>query len=259
MLGMLFGMMGTWRSLNIAITSLMSRDELVASLRQLVEANTPPPPDAGVARPSGDGGQASAPTTGGPAPVPTGDGGQASAPSAVDRAAATTGDGGAASAPVGDGGVVTVAPLRGLLAPAVRPVGDRAQLLALAEAEADADFARRGLRVPLMIMNLILSLLLFASCARALRGLPSAISMWSWCVMLSVPYQLLSCAAEYVQAREKLHALDSVGVSAAVSFGLRSTLELYSLGTILATGMLVLYYAICWLYLRRLGGLSDGE
>ena len=226
MLGMLIGVLGTWRSLNIGLACLQSRDEFVSNSRKFVEANSVQP-DAGVTVSVSDAG--------------------------MHVAAPVLGDGGSVD-DHGDGGMVSIPSPRPLLGAAPPPpVGERAQLLAVTEAVANAVYSRRGLLLPLVVMNLILSLLLFATCARTIRGLPSAMSGWSWVVMLSVPYQLLDCAAQLVQSREQLHAMDAVGASAALTFDLRSKLELGVQGTILATGFLVLYYVVCWLYLRWLG------
>jgi hypothetical protein len=114
---------------------------------------------------------------------------------------------------------------------------------------AEARYARRGVLLPLAAVNMILSLLLFAGCTRVLRGQAWGLSAWLLCAMVSIPYHLLDCTVSVVQARELAAVLEGLHDNeAALALNI---IDLSMMWTLLKSGLEILYFAVCLLYLRR--------
>jgi hypothetical protein len=114
----------------------------------------------------------------------------------------------------------------------------------LPEKEADVIYSRRGVALPLAVMNIILSTLLFLGCGRALRGSLWGYSAWKFAALASVPYTVLASAFGLVQAREMGAAMPNDVI-------VEMAMRLSVLKTIILDGLAVLYYVACLLYLRR--------
>jgi hypothetical protein len=128
-------------------------------------------------------------------------------------------------------------------------VVDRNAMLALEEREAEVLYDRRGVALPLGAMNLILSLLLFAGAARAMRGHAWGVSAWTLAAAASVPYTLLAFAFTVVESRYLVAAYRlSPGPLAELNV---TKQHLKTLVVGFKSGIEVLYFAICWVYLRR--------
>ncbi len=126
---------------------------------------------------------------------------------------------------------------------------DRGQLVHLEERKAEVLYARRGVALPLAAMNLILSALLFAGTARAIRGHAWGVSAWSLAAAASVPYTLLAFAAFIVESRALIAAFrETPGPLAELNV---TTQHLKELAVAFQAALEVLYFAISWLYLRR--------
>lgn len=218
-LGLVIGSSGAWVSIERARSLLASRDRFVAAARDAVDRELP-----SVARARTVGADAGAP--------PVADGGRG------DDA---------------DGGTTVAAPaidpiLETSLLPGLVPLS-RDDVLRVVEKQADLVYGRRGVALPMAAMNFILSLLLFAGCARAMRGLPWGASAWSLAAVASLPYQLLDVAFAIVQARDLSAALDGLS-SGAVLFGsTRGSLQI--LFAAVKGGLLAVYFVSCAVYLRR--------
>jgi hypothetical protein len=122
----------------------------------------------------------------------------------------------------------------------------RDEVLRIVEKQADLVYSRRGVALPMAGMNFILSLLLFAGCARAMRGLAWGASAWSLAAVASIPYELLDVAVAVVQARDLAGAFD--GTSGVVVVG-SSTLQIGLVA--LKAAILSVYFVSCAVYLRR--------
>jgi hypothetical protein len=113
----------------------------------------------------------------------------------------------------------------------------------IAEKEAEVVYARRGVALPLAAMNVILSVLLFLGCGRAMRGNAWGASAWELAAFANIPYTVLWAAFNLVQAREMKAALPEIGIEL--------TSSILGLIVIFWAGMAILYYAVCVIYLRQ--------
>jgi hypothetical protein len=109
----------------------------------------------------------------------------------------------------------------------------------LVERRADIVYARRYAALTLGVINLILSGLLFAGCARALAGQPWGLSAWSVAAAASIPYRLLESAYLMVLVRD-LSAVESSSQAALATVVVPTQMVL-----------VVLFYGACLVYLRR--------
>jgi hypothetical protein len=129
-------------------------------------------------------------------------------------------------------------------------IGDKLSptLLQQALAEQEAMFSRRGAILPLTLVNLVLSALLFAGCRRALRGEEWGADAWSLAAMCSVPYQILDSVITLAINGDVQRALADLPSSKQA----RSAVpEAAWLVVLVPCALQVLYYAWCALYLRR--------
>jgi hypothetical protein len=124
----------------------------------------------------------------------------------------------------------------------------RDELVHMYERQADTVYSRRGVQLPLAAMNIILSMLLFAGCTRALRGQGWGLSAWTMAALASIPYTVLDVAFSVVQARD----LSAVFRETAGPMGLLSTswLTIQTMLTMLKATAELLYFGACLLYLR---------
>lgn len=125
----------------------------------------------------------------------------------------------------------------------------RAQFLELAEHEAEALYARRGVALPLAAMNLIVSLLLLAGAMQAMRGEKWGVSAWSLAAAVNVPYTLLSLAFFLVETRDLVAVFRASGGPIGESRVLQQHVK--ALGAMVAATVEIVYFAAAWLYLRR--------
>ncbi len=126
---------------------------------------------------------------------------------------------------------------------------DRNAMLALEEREAEVLYDRRGVALPLAAMNMILSLLLFAGAARAMRGHAWGVSAWTLAAAASVPYTLLALAFAIVESRY-LVAAYRLTPGPLAEFNVTKQ-HLKTLVVAFKSAVEVLYFAASWLYLRR--------
>jgi hypothetical protein len=124
----------------------------------------------------------------------------------------------------------------------------REELGRLFESVAEAVYARRGVALSLAAMDLILSLLLFAGCARAMRGQLWGLSAWSLAAAASIPYALVDTAYSMMKTRDVAVVVEGAGKLGDLG---RAWLSLQTMGTLLAMSLQILYFGACLLYLRR--------
>jgi hypothetical protein len=213
-LGLVIGSSGAWVSIERARSLLASRDRFVAAARAAVDRDLP----ADLARrPS----------------LRATDGG------ATDGGATDVTDGGA---------VVAAAAVETSLFPGM-VMPSRDEVLRVVEKQADLVYSRRGVALPMAAMSFILSLLLFAGCARAMRGLAWGASAWSLAAVASLPYQILDAAFAVVQVHDLSTALDGMTTGAVMFAGARGSLQI--LFAVVKGALLAAYFVVCALYLRR--------
>ena len=114
--------------------------------------------------------------------------------------------------------------------------------------EADARYGRRNAALPLAIIGLILSGLMFVGAMRAMRGDDWGRSAGSFAAAASIPYQLLNLALGLVMARDLAKAVAELPAMAQLVLGGGQMLA-----SILFCGIAVLYYGVCVIYLRTTG------
>ncbi len=134
-------------------------------------------------------------------------------------------------------------------AAAMSSLGSKEEVMHMFELQADARYSRRNVQLPLAAMNIILSLLLFAGCTRALRGQMWGLSAWTLAALASIPYTVLDVAFSIVQARDLSAAYRDLGTSVSMIFG--SSLVLQTLMSMMKATLELLYFGTCLLYLRR--------
>jgi len=122
-------------------------------------------------------------------------------------------------------------------------------MVKLIERSADVEYARRNVAIPLGVMNLLLSVLLFMGCGRALRGQTWGAAAWQMAAAASIPYTLLATAFSVVLSRELDAAYHAMEGSEAILMTIGMSLR--RLGVYFKTALEVLYFAVCWFYLRR--------
>jgi hypothetical protein len=127
----------------------------------------------------------------------------------------------------------------------------REMRLRIAEKQADAQWSRRNVGLPLAAAELILSVLLFAGCARALRGIAWGHSAWLLAVKVTIPYLIVRCAFAFVYARD-LAAIYGSDVSLGAEATIRlAELSLVTLWSVFKAGLQLIYCVGSILYLRR--------
>lgn len=130
----------------------------------------------------------------------------------------------------------------------LKPFVDQAALEKYDAREADARYGRRNAALPLAIVGLILSGLMFVGAMRAMRGDDWGRSAWSFAAAASIPYQLLNLALGLVMARDLAKAVAELPAMAQLVLGGGQMLA-----SIAFCGIAVLYYGVCVIYLRTAG------
>lgn len=130
----------------------------------------------------------------------------------------------------------------------LKPFVEQAALEKYDAREADARYGRRNAALPLAIVGLILSGLMFAGAMRAMRGDNWGRSAWSFAAAASIPYQLLNLALGVVVARDLAKAVAELPPMAQLLVGGGQMLA-----SIVFCGVAVLYYGVCVIYLRTAG------
>jgi hypothetical protein len=128
-----------------------------------------------------------------------------------------------------------------------KPLVPDAEIERYSVREADVRYGRRNAALPLAIVGLILSMLLFAGAMRAMRGEAWGLSAWQLAAAASLPYQLLSTILAIATAHDLTRAFADVPSTAML---LVAKIELEKLKEILFGGIAVLYFGTCVLYLR---------
>ncbi|HEY7957353.1 MAG: hypothetical protein ACHQ17_11550 [Polyangia bacterium] len=128
-------------------------------------------------------------------------------------------------------------------------LGTKDELTQLMEKRADVVYSRRKVALPLAAVNVILSFLLFAGCARALRGQSWGLSAWMLAALASIPYNLIDCALALVQSNDLRVAFH--GASGPLGEFARQWVSVESMTAMLKTSVELLYFGICVVYLRR--------
>ncbi len=121
--------------------------------------------------------------------------------------------------------------------------------------QADAVYARRGVILPLQVLNLVLSILLFSGAARILRGDPDGNDRLQLAATVSIPYHLLDAVYAWVQDRDITRALSTPELKAFITPG-------FSLGiavVTIKTAILIAFFLSTFVYLRRLNRLPDAR
>jgi hypothetical protein len=128
------------------------------------------------------------------------------------------------------------------------PLTPADQIELVAEREGDARYRRRNAQLPLLLIQLIVSGLLFAGCSRALRGQVWGAAAWSLAATVAIPYELLDTALTLVQA----HDLEAAFITLPQPLRLTEIvwLNLQTLSWVLVGGLKILYFGACLIYLR---------
>jgi len=130
----------------------------------------------------------------------------------------------------------------------LKPFVGAAELEKYDAREADARYGRRNAALPLAIVGLILSGLMFAGAMRAMRGDRWGLSAWKFAAAASIPYQLVNLALTVVMARDLSKAVAELPPMAQLLVG-----DAQLMASILICGLAVLYYGVCVIYLRTEG------
>jgi hypothetical protein len=128
------------------------------------------------------------------------------------------------------------------------PIAPVPQMEAMAEREADVRYGRRNAQLPLNAIALIVSCLLFAGCTRALRGQAWGAAAWSLAATVAIPYQLLDTAMMLVMARDLEAAFRTLPQP--LGFLRIASLELEVMLKVIVTGLEIVYFGACIMYLR---------
>jgi hypothetical protein len=125
--------------------------------------------------------------------------------------------------------------------PATTPTQQRALV------QTEVLIGRRGAILPLATMNLILSVLLFAGCRRAMRGDPWGASAWSFAALASILYQVLATVLQLILLGEIQRASANLSPNLVDPHAVGPS---SASATLVVAGVEILYYAVCVLYLR---------
>jgi hypothetical protein len=130
------------------------------------------------------------------------------------------------------------------------PAEDRQRL---GEDYGEREWARRGAVVPLALVNVVLSFLLFSGAIEALRGRPWGAGAWEWAAKLSIPYTIVAMLLLRIELHDFGAGL-ATNPSTALPVDAQSMGEMESLarGAAALYGLvLVGFYLACVLYLQR--------
>jgi hypothetical protein len=120
----------------------------------------------------------------------------------------------------------------------------KAEFERFSEREGDARYGRRNAALPLALVGIILSCLLFAGCTRTMLGDAWGLGAWSLAALVSIPFQLISTTLALVTTRDLLRSL---GEASPI---LTLQLQFQEIATLVWAGTALLYYGACMLYLR---------
>jgi hypothetical protein len=118
-------------------------------------------------------------------------------------------------------------------------------------------WTRRGINLPLGLVNLVLSAMLFAGALRALARSPWGHGAWSFSARLSIPYTIVAAVVAFVEARDGWEANAALFTNLSLQTNMTvETLADFELlrERIFAVGgaaISLAFYAACWIYLRR--------
>jgi hypothetical protein len=118
------------------------------------------------------------------------------------------------------------------------------------EREAEARLGRRNAALPLALVGVILSCLLFAGCTRTMLGDPWGLGAWSLAALASVPYQVISTVLTLVTVHDTARGLAAQGLQTLPPF-LALQLTLQQGVSLVWLGVALSYYGACIVYLRR--------
>ncbi|HEX2569703.1 MAG TPA: hypothetical protein VH877_09105 [Polyangia bacterium] len=123
----------------------------------------------------------------------------------------------------------------------------------LAEDYGERAWARGGAVVPLALVNLILSFLLFSGAIETLRGRRWGASAWEWSAKLSIPYSVVAMVLLRMEFHDLGPGLSTIVKAAAPSDGQAAAeTEALARGVTALYGLVtVAFYLACVLYLQR--------
>ena len=130
----------------------------------------------------------------------------------------------------------------------LKPFVGAAELEKYDAREADARYGRRNAALPLAIVGLILSGLMFAGAMRAMRGDSWGLSAWRFAAAASIPYQLVSLLLTVVTARDLSAAIAELPLAVQLYVG---AAPLFT--SMASCGVAIVYYGVCVIYLRTPG------
>jgi hypothetical protein len=128
------------------------------------------------------------------------------------------------------------------LSPTMMP--SKAEFERFSEREGDARYGRRNAALPLALVGVILSCLLFAGCTRTMLGDPWGLGAWSLAALASIPFQTISTVLALVTSRDLARSLGETSPILSLQ------LHFQEIGTLIWAGTTLLYYGACVLYLR---------
>jgi hypothetical protein len=123
----------------------------------------------------------------------------------------------------------------------------------LGEDYGEREWARRGAVVPLALVNLVLSFLLFSGAIEALRGRSWGAGAWEWSAKLSIPYTIVAMLLLRVEMHDFAAGLATSSSAVAPGSG-QAVDEMESLarGAAALYGLVMVgFYLACVLYLQR--------
>jgi len=126
----------------------------------------------------------------------------------------------------------------------------------LGEQAGEQAWARRGVAIPLGVVNLVLGFLLFFGAMRALAGSHWGHGAWEWAARLSVPYVVVSTAMQLVVLRDAASQVTAVmremGMGPPATSAMTDMVGTMIQFAVVIGGLLALaLYVTCWVYLRR--------
>jgi hypothetical protein len=134
----------------------------------------------------------------------------------------------------------------------------KADIERFSDREGEARYARRNAALPLAVVGVILSCLLFAGCTRTMMGDAWGLGAWALAATASIPYQLIATALNLVTLRDIGRAIAELPLSPLLT----TRLQVERIASLVLSGMALVYFGACILYLRVAsvrGGFSDGR
>lgn len=124
--------------------------------------------------------------------------------------------------------------------------------------QAEAQYDRRLATIPLAVVGIVISCLLFSGAIRSMMGDGTALATWTLAATAAIPHRLLTFVATVLTVHDVQNGLGDLN-KAPMLVGLLLVEQALSAGWAL---LVTLYFAACLLYLRRptlLGRFSGGE